>query len=101
MRIVHCDYRHKLTRDSEPAITSYDEAATSCKSKVEAIVEECTRLNVKYNDQVFRLPYLDTLQSLAVGPPPDSLDSEGDFTGSVKRVEVRDGNKSGMGSPNG
>jgi len=59
------------------AATSWEQAATDCKAKVAAIVEECTRLNQKYRDASFNLetsPYC--LQSLNgnvgedIDPPP-------------------------------
>lgn len=74
---------------SESAARSFEEAADTCKRKVEAIVKECRRLNVKYNDPKFRLPDFDTLVNLSYGPFPDSWDREKGFVGSVKRVEVR------------
>lgn len=39
----------------ENASTSWEQAAEECKRKVEAIVEECTRLNQKYRDAIFDL----------------------------------------------
>ena len=61
----------------ENAATSWQQAATDCKAKVAAIVEECTRLNQKYRDAVFNLetnPYcLQSLDGNAVddmNPPP-------------------------------
>lgn len=78
-----------LTENSENAIRSYEEARTSCESKVDAIMKECRRLNVKYNDPAFHLADYDTLASLAPGDNPDSVDSKTyEFTGSVKRIEV-------------
>ncbi|KAK5169004.1 uncharacterized protein LTR77_006313 [Saxophila tyrrhenica] len=39
----------------ENAATSWEQAAESCRKKVAAIVEECTRLNQKYRDAIFDL----------------------------------------------
>lgn len=69
------------------ASTSYEEAAKSCRDKVDAIVAECRRLNQKYYDRMFNLPDLDTLVSLASEEDPTSIkDLIG--VGAVKRVEV-------------
>lgn len=49
----------------ENASKSWQQAADECKAKVEAIVDECKRLNQKYRDAIFDLeanPYC--LQSL-------------------------------------
>jgi hypothetical protein len=74
-------------RNRQNATTSYDEAAASCKEKVDAIVRECRRLNQKYYDRMFNLPDLDALVSLASDDDPTSVkDLIG--VGAVKRVEV-------------
>lgn len=39
----------------ENAFSSWEQAATECKAKVAAIVDECTRLNQKYRDAMFEL----------------------------------------------
>ncbi|KYG49847.1 hypothetical protein M433DRAFT_139740 [Acidomyces richmondensis BFW] len=64
----------------ESAATSYKQAAAECRAKVNAIVDECQRLNQKYRDAIFDLetnPYC--LQSLTgrfpkavetIDPPP-------------------------------
>ncbi|RDI78654.1 Methylenetetrahydrofolate reductase 2 [Venturia inaequalis] len=70
----------------QKATTSYDEAAASCRAKVEAIRRECLRLNQKYYDRLFDLPCLDTLTSLDNPEQPPSIKPlQG--VGSVKRVE--------------
>jgi hypothetical protein len=74
--------------DRENAAVSYEEAAESCKAKVDAIVRECRRLNQKYYDRMFNLPDLDALVSLGSEEDPTSVkDLIG--VGAVKRVEVR------------
>ncbi|KAF2458508.1 hypothetical protein BDY21DRAFT_370743 [Lineolata rhizophorae] len=71
---------------SQNAIRSYNEAAAICKAKVEAIVDECKRLNIKYTDRLFYLDDRDTLASLHADEEPTSLKGiEG--VGSVKRIE--------------
>jgi len=64
----------------ENAATSYQQAAAECRAKVNAIVDECRRLNQKYRDAIFDLeanPYC--LQNLngrfpkaveKIEPPP-------------------------------
>ncbi|TID23599.1 Methylenetetrahydrofolate reductase 2 [Venturia nashicola] len=70
----------------QKATTSYDEAAASCRAKVEAIRRECLRLNQKYYDRLFDLPCADTLTSLDNPEKPCSIKPlQG--VGSVKRVE--------------
>jgi hypothetical protein len=68
------------------ATTSYEEAATSCRAKVEAIRHECRRLNQKYYDRLFDLPYQDALVSLDASADPLSVKGLQGI-GSVKRVE--------------
>ncbi|KAF2098264.1 cysteine proteinase, partial [Rhizodiscina lignyota] len=72
---------------SQKATSSYEEAAATCRAKVRAIVNECARLNIKYTDKNFYLPYLDALVSLdSLDDPPSSVKGlQG--VGSVKRVE--------------
>lgn len=68
------------------ATTSYEEAAATCRAKVRAIVNECSRLNVKYTDRAFALPDVDTLVSLdSLDDPPASVKGITGI-GSVKRV---------------
>lgn len=62
---------------------SYEEAAKACKAKVDAIVRECKRLNVKYCDRLFQLPSYDSLASLISTEYADDV-------GAVKRVGVSD-----------
>jgi hypothetical protein len=71
----------------EKAATSYEEAAAICKQKVEAIVQECKRLNQKFYDRMFNLPDFDTLASLAAEDDPQSISSLVGV-GAVKRIEV-------------
>jgi hypothetical protein len=68
------------------ATTSYDEAAASCRAKVEAIKRECRRLNLKYYDRMFDLPAQDTLLALDSKETPYSIKPLVGV-GSVKRVE--------------
>lgn len=77
-----------LIPSSENATNSFHEARSTCLSKVNAIIKECRRLNVKYNDPSYHLPDYDTLASLAFGENPDSVETNSQFTGSVKRIEV-------------
>jgi hypothetical protein len=70
----------------QKATTSYDEAAASCRAKVDAIKHECRRLNQKYYDRLFDLPTEDTLLSLDSKEPPYSTKPLVGV-GSVKRVE--------------
>lgn len=70
---------------TQQATTSYEQAAASCRAKVKAIVNECKRLNVKYTDRNFILPYQDALNSLDEDIP-SSLNALSGI-GSVKRVE--------------
>jgi hypothetical protein len=70
----------------QKATTSYDEAAKSCRLKVEAIKRECRRLNQKYYDRLFDLPEEDTLLSLDSKEVPYSTKPLVGV-GSVKRVE--------------
>lgn len=58
----------------ENAATSWEQAASECRAKVAAIIEECKRLNQKYRDPLFDLeasPYC--LQSLS-GRFPKAVD---------------------------
>jgi len=72
---------------SENAVTSYEGAAASCRAKVEAIVNECRRLNQKYYDRMFDLGGFDSLCSLEASEDlPDSC-KKMVGVGSVKRVE--------------
>jgi len=48
----------------ESVSLSYEGAVQRCKAKVEAIRQECHRLNQKYRDQLFDVNYLDTIQAL-------------------------------------
>lgn len=76
--------------NSQCATTSYEEAAATCKGKVDAIVAECRRLNVKYYDPLFDLAEdkYDCLVSLSPSEIPDSAKGL-TAVGAVKRVEVR------------
>ncbi|KAF2724260.1 cysteine proteinase [Polychaeton citri CBS 116435] len=70
----------------ENAAKSYEQAAAECRRKVDAIVEECERLNQKYRDALFDLeagPYC--LQSL-LGRFPKAVDKI-DAPPWIKRVE--------------
>lgn len=71
----------------EPVSTSYDQAASQCRAKVAAIVEECKRLNQKYRDPLFDIESSDdnTLQSLD-GRVPGVMEESGTPPW-VKRVE--------------
>lgn len=72
--------------NSQAATTSYEEAAATCRAKVSAIVNECTRLNVKYTDRTFNLRDDDALVSLdSYDDPPSSIKGLGGI-GSAKRV---------------
>ncbi|KAK5696884.1 hypothetical protein LTR17_024203 [Elasticomyces elasticus] len=77
-------------RVRESAATSYNEASEECKAKVEAIVEECKRLNRKYVDYEFNLeagPY--ALQNLYGDYPRAVVKDDGSVEPPpwVKRVE--------------
>lgn len=87
---------HRLRRDTlgqfatQSTSVSYDEAASTCRKKVRAIVNECERLNVKYTDRNFNLqpggPWPDALVSLdSIGDPPPSVKGLQGI-GDVKRV---------------
>ncbi|GAB1725714.1 hypothetical protein NU195Hw_g4871t1 [Hortaea werneckii] len=70
----------------ENAAKSWEQAATECKAKVAAIVQECRRLNQKYRDAVFNLEANSyCLQNLA-GRFPNAIDSV-ESPPWVKRVE--------------
>jgi hypothetical protein len=75
-----------VANSRQKSTTSYEEAAASCKAKVEAIRRECRRLNQKYYDRMFDLPYNDALLSLNSTENPMSLQGLRGV-GSVKRVE--------------
>jgi hypothetical protein len=80
------DTNKEGVKSSQKAGESYEEAAASCRAKVNAIIEECRRLNQKYYDRQFNLPDWDTLVHLAADEPPGSVkDLMG--VGAVKRVE--------------
>ncbi|KAK5691755.1 hypothetical protein LTR17_025575 [Elasticomyces elasticus] len=77
-------------RVRESAAKSYNEASAECKAKVEAIVEECKRLNRKYVDYEFNLeagPY--ALQNLYGDYPRAVVKDDGSVEPPpwVKRVE--------------
>lgn len=78
--------RPLIASTSQKATSSYEEAAATCRAKVRAIVNECSRLNIKYTDRNFYLPYLDSLVSLdSLEDPPSSVKGlQG--VGSTKRV---------------
>ena len=42
---------------SENAVASYDQAAATCKAKVEKIARDCRRLNQKYKDPHFDIEF--------------------------------------------
>lgn len=77
---------------SKNAIASYEEAAATCKAKVEKIVQDCRRLNQKYKDPHFDIEF-DFMQwqwykrtedcLVALDENPASLRPM-----SVKRIEV-------------
>jgi len=56
----------------EPVLVSYDEAVERCKAKVEAIRQECHRLNQKYRDQLFDMDDSNTIEDLD-GTPVESM----------------------------
>ncbi|KAK4944745.1 hypothetical protein LTR10_015915 [Elasticomyces elasticus] len=77
-------------RVRESAAKSYIEASEECKAKVEAIIEECKRLNRKYVDYEFNLeagPY--ALQNLYSDYPRAVVKDDGSVEPPpwVKRVE--------------
>ncbi|KAH8687438.1 hypothetical protein BGZ60DRAFT_363165 [Tricladium varicosporioides] len=76
------------------AVSSYEEAAKTCKEKVEKIVKECRRVNQKYVDNHFNIEFdlkwgkRDTLMMLTdtsenadsyFDPPPGSVKRVGDI----------------------
>ena len=79
-----------MRKCSQSATTSYEEAVATCKGKVDAIVAECRRLNVKYYDKLFDLAEekYDCLVSLSPDEIPDSVKGLTQV-GAVKRVEVQ------------
>ena len=91
----------RADRKVEPAknaVASYDQAAATCRAKVEKIARDCRRLNQKYKDPHFDIEYhhqiWQRLQRSDMNYLQDCLVSLGDdgsqlCPGSVKRVEVR------------
>ncbi|USW56034.1 Putative cysteine peptidase, cysteine active, peptidase C2, calpain, catalytic [Septoria linicola] len=74
--IEHSKTANEGLQVQENAAKSWEEAATECRAKVAAIVDECKRLNQKYRDALFDLETNQyCLQSLA-GSYPKAVDSE-------------------------
>ena len=77
------------------AIASYEQAAATCKAKVEKIVQDCRRLNQKYKDAHFDIEF-DFMKWQWGGHTEDCLTALGaDHADlrpmSVKRIEVCQG----------
>ena len=77
------------------AIVSYEQAAATCKAKVEKIVQDCRRLNQKYKDAHFDIEF-DFMQWQWGQYTEDCLvalgaDNEDLRPMSVKRIEVCQG----------
>ncbi|CAK1367505.1 unnamed protein product [Cercospora beticola] len=73
-------------KTQENAAKSWKQAATECRAKVAAIVDECQRLNQKYRDAIFDLEANQyCLQSLA-GAYPKAVDNI-DPPPWIKRIE--------------
>ena len=74
------------------AVASYEQAAATCKAKVEKIVQDCRRLNQKYKDPHFDIEF-DFMQWQWYGRTEDCLAALGQDEAylrpmSVKRIEV-------------
>lgn len=69
----------------ENAFTSWEQAASECRAKVAAIVDECQRLNQKYRDSLFDLDQDGYCLRSLDGRDPKSCESL-DLPPEVKRV---------------
>ena len=80
---------------SKNAVASYEQAAATCKAKVDKIVRDCRRLNQKYKDPHFDIEFdLMSWQWSNYEAAEDCLvaldkDNGGLRPMSVKRIEVR------------